>query len=74
MALNMAKNWVRRALAGEIEHSKIMGLARHGLTTLGGALVAKGVIDESLAEPLVGVGLTAFGFVWSMIVKQKEPA
>lgn len=42
---------------------------RHTLTTLGGALAAKGLIDGSSVEPLVGALLVIGGIVWSGIQK-----
>lgn len=74
MALNWAARWVSRALAGEISHARIMGMARHGLTTLGGLLIARGVVDTAAWEAISGIALSGFGVAWSMIVKQKEPA
>jgi hypothetical protein len=33
-------------------------LLRHGLSTAGGALVAKGVMSAAMVEPITGVALT----------------
>lgn len=38
---------------------------RHLLTTLGGVLVSKGVIDASTANEMVGAGLVLAGVAWS---------
>jgi hypothetical protein len=44
--------------------------ARHILTTLGGVLVSKGLIESSMVEPLVGALLVIGGVVWSIIQKR----
>lgn len=51
---------------------QIGGLVRHALTTLGGVLVAKGVIDETTLVGLAGAAATIFGAAWSYYVKRKE--
>lgn len=72
MALNWAIRWVGRLFSGELSEDKVLGLVRHGLTTLGGFLVAQGIIEPALVEPLIGVALTAFGLVWSFAVKRRS--
>lgn len=46
------------------------GLVRHLLTLGGGALVARGYIDEATASQLIGGGIALFGVVWSVAQKQ----
>lgn len=70
-ALNWAVRWFARVLSGEMRREQVEGMVRHALTALGGVLVARGVIDESLVEPLVGTGLAAFGVAWSLLENQK---
>lgn len=48
----------------------ILGVARHLLTFGAGYLVARGFIDESTAEALVGAVLTLIGVGWSIYDKQ----
>lgn len=48
-----------------------MGVARHILTGLGGALVVMGWLDTGTAAVLVGGGLSVVGFVWSFMAKTK---
>lgn len=52
---------------------RVGGLVRHGLTTLGGYLAAKGYVDEGTANELVGAAMVIIGFVWSLAVKKPEP-
>lgn len=48
-----------------------MGIARHLLTGIGGAMVVMGWLDTGTASALVGGGLTVVGFVWSFMAKRK---
>lgn len=52
---------------------QIFGLIRHGLTALGGALVAKGIIDEAGLTEAVGALVTLIGVVWSAADKKNTP-
>ena len=52
---------------------QIFGLIRHGLTALGGALVAKGVIDEAGLTEAVGALVTLIGVIWSAADKKGQP-
>ena len=49
---------------------KVLGLLRHTLTFVGGILVAKGLVDETLVAELVGGLITIIGGVWSVLVKK----
>lgn len=48
----------------------ILGIVRHVLTGLGGALVAKGVIGATMLEPTVGAVMTIIGVLWSIYSKK----
>jgi hypothetical protein len=48
----------------------IKAIARHGLTTAGGALIAQGVGDESIVNEAVGIIVGVIGLVWSIIEKR----
>lgn len=48
-----------------------MGVARHILTGIGGALVVMGYTDAGTVTALVGSAMTALGFVWSFMSKTK---
>lgn len=49
---------------------KLLGLIRHGLTFIGGLVVAKGYIDESSVMEIVGALMTLLGSVWSVSSKK----
>lgn len=46
-------------------------LCRHLLTAVGGVGVAKGVVDASSADAVVGGVMTIMGVVWSVWDKKK---
>jgi len=50
---------------------QILGLVRHALTIVGGALVAKGFIDEDILAEAIGGVLAIAGVVWSIVDKKK---
>lgn len=52
-------------------NEKVYGVIRHILTFAGGALIAKGVLDEAGLEELVGSIMTIIGFGWSYYNKIK---
>lgn len=51
---------------------QIFGIIRHALTAAGGALVAKGVIDEAGLTEAVGALVTLIGVIWSAAVKKND--
>lgn len=48
---------------------KVSGLVRHILTSVGGALVLLGYMDESMVQQLVAASMMILGFVWSWKAK-----
>jgi hypothetical protein len=50
---------------------QLLGLIRHALTFVGGIIVAKGLVDESLSEEVIGGVMTLVGAVWSIVNKKK---
>lgn len=52
-------------------NEKVSGLIRHALTAIGGFVVAKGLIEESLVQDAIGAILTLVGVVWSVVAKKK---
>jgi hypothetical protein len=52
-------------------NEKVYSIIRHALTFAGGALIAKGVIDEAGLEEVVGSLMTIIGFGWSYYNKIK---
>jgi hypothetical protein len=52
----------------------ILGIVRHVLTFVGGLLVTRGLLNETLSQELVGGLVTLIGFVWSVVSKKpSEP-
>ena len=51
--------------------NQILGILRHSLTFIGGILITKGFIDETLSNEIVGSIITLTGLVWSVIEKVK---
>ena len=43
----------------------LAGIARHALTTAGGALVTSGVINSGEVQGFVGAGMVLLGIAWS---------
>jgi len=54
-----------------MEQDQINGLIRHALTIIGGALVAKGIIEEEIMMDCVGIAMSVVGVVWSVRAKKK---
>ena len=50
---------------------QVLGLIRHALTFIGGIIVTKGLIDESLFQEVLGGLMTVIGGVWSIWSKKK---
>jgi hypothetical protein len=50
----------------------LAGVVRHGLTTLGGALVTGGYMDSSSTAAFVGGGMVLAGVVWSWWQKEGQ--
>jgi len=49
---------------------KVLGLLRHTLTFVGGILIAKGLVDETMLAEVVGALITIIGGVWSVLNKK----
>lgn len=48
----------------------ILAIVRHTLTFVGGILIAKGTLDEAMAQELVGGIMAVIGGVWSVLDKK----
>jgi hypothetical protein len=55
----------------KLTKEQVMGIVRHTLTFVGGLLIAKGLIDESILTEVVGGLTTLSGAIWSIIAKNK---
>ena len=49
----------------------LAAMLRHGLTTIGGAFVAKGYVDAGTWEAIAGGILALAGVAWSLAHKMK---
>jgi hypothetical protein len=56
----------------KLTKEQILGIVRHGLTFIGGILIAKGLIDESTATEIIGGIITLAGTIWSIIEKNNK--
>jgi hypothetical protein len=54
-----------------MKKEQILGIVRHALTAIGGSAVILGYYDESTVTQIIGVLMTAIGFVWSVVDKNK---
>ena len=48
-----------------------LGVIRHMLTFVGGILLAKGLVDESLLTDMIASIMVLVGGVWSIVSKAK---
>jgi hypothetical protein len=49
---------------------QVLGLVRHTLTFVGGILIAKGLITESVSLDIIGGVMTLVGSIWSILSKK----
>lgn len=52
--------------------TQVLGLIRHLLTFGSGFLIAKGKLDITGAETIIGAALALVGSVWSVISPEKQ--
>lgn len=51
----------------------IASLVRHGLTALGGFLIAKGMASAGQVDELAGAIVTIAGVIWSLVKNKNTP-
>lgn len=49
---------------------KVLGIVRHTLTFIGGLLIMKGLVDESMVNEIIGGVIALAGAIWSVTVKK----
>ena len=54
-----------------MEKEQLNGLIRHALTVVGGALVAKDILEEEIMLDCIGAAMSVIGIVWSFVAKKK---
>lgn len=52
--------------------TQVLGLIRHLLTFGSGFLIAKGKLDVTDAETIIGAALALVGSVWSVVAPEKK--
>jgi hypothetical protein len=55
----------------KLTKEQILGIVRHSITFIGGILVMKGLVDETLVTEIVGGAVTLAGAIWSIVAKNK---
>ena len=56
----------------KLTKEQVLGIIRHTLTFVGGILIARGLVDETLVTEITGGVLTLTGAIWSIISKNKQ--
>ena len=54
----------------KLTKEQILGIVRHALTFVGGIVVMKGLVDETMITEIIGGVMTLVGAVWSVIDKK----
>jgi len=57
-----------------MNQDQVTGIIRHGLTFVGGYLIAKGIVDDGTVAEVSGLLLAAVGTIWSIVTKIKSIA
>jgi hypothetical protein len=55
----------------KLTKEQLLGIVRHAVTFIGGILVMKGLIDDSLVQEILGGVTTLAGAIWSVVDKNK---
>lgn len=56
----------------KLTKDQLMGIVRHVITFVGGILVTKGLIDDSILTEIVGGSVALSGAIWSIVSKNKS--
>ena len=54
----------------KLTKEQILGIVRHTLTFIGGIVIARGLVVETLVTEVIGGVLTLTGAIWSIIDKK----
>ena len=54
----------------KLTKEQILGIVRHALTFVGGIVVMKGLVDETLVTEIIGGAMTLTGAIWFVINKK----
>jgi hypothetical protein len=55
----------------KLNKEQVMGIVRHTLTFIGGIVVMKGLVDETVVTEVIGSVMTLVGTVWSILDKKE---
>ena len=53
-----------------MKKEQFLGILRHTLTFIGGIMIMKGIIDEAIAQEIIGGVITLAGTIWSITEKK----
>ena len=56
----------------KLTKDQLMGIVRHVITFVGGILVTKGLIDDSILTEIIGGTVALSGAIWSIVSKNKS--
>jgi len=54
----------------KLTKEQLLGIVRHSITFIGGILVMKGLIEDSMVEEIIGGATTLVGAIWSIVGKK----
>jgi hypothetical protein len=54
----------------KLTKEQVLGIVRHTLTFVGGIVVMKGLVDETVVTEIIGGVMTLAGTIWSVIAKK----
>jgi len=56
----------------KLTKEQLLGIVRHTITFIGGILVMKGIVEDSMIQEILGGVTTLVGTIWSIVVKNKN--
>ena len=56
----------------KLTKEQLLGIVRHTITFIGGILVMKGIVEDSMVQEILGGATTLVGAIWSIVVKNKN--
>jgi hypothetical protein len=55
----------------KLTQEQVLGIVRHALTFIGGIVVMRGLVDETIVTEVIGSIVTLTGAIWSIVAKNK---
>ena len=55
----------------KLTQEQVLGIIRHTLTFVGGIVIARGLVDETVVTEIIGGVVTLVGAIWSIVDKNK---